>query len=129
MTKRITGILSAALLLFMQVLIVPAAQAAMIGNDTVIQQRDRAAMKAEVMEVMDDQVAAKALGDYGVSKDQVSQRLDRLTDQELQQLAQKAEELPAGQGVVGVILAIILILILLDLLGATNVFPAINPIN
>ena len=129
MTKRITGILSASLLLFMQLMIVPAAQAAMIGNDTVIQQQDRAAMKAQVMELMDHKVAAKALGDYGVSKDQVSQRLDRLTDQELQQLAQKAEELPAGQGVVGVILAIILILILLDLLGATNVFPAINPIN
>ena len=129
MTKRITGILSASLLLFMQLMIVPAAQAAMIGNDTVIQQQERAAMKAQVMELMDHKVAAKALGDYGVSQDQVSQRLDRLTDQELQQLAQKAEELPAGQGVVGVILAIILILILLDLLGATNVFPAINPIN
>jgi uncharacterized protein DUF6627 len=129
MTKRITGILSASLLLFMQLMIVPAAQAAMIGNDTVIQQQDRAAMKAQVMELMDHKVAAKALGDYGVSKDQVSQRLDRLTDQELQQLAQKAEELPAGQGVVGVILAIILILVLLDLLGATDVFPVIDPIN
>ena len=129
MTKRITGILSASLLLFMQLMIVPAAQAAMIGNDTVIQQQDRAAMKAQVMQLMDQKVAAKALGDYGISKDQVSQRLDRLTDKELQQLAQKAEELPAGQGVVGVILAIILILILLDLLGATNVFPAIDPIN
>ena len=129
MTKRITGILSASLLLFMQLMIVPAAQAAMIGNDTVIQQQDRAAMKAQVMELMDQKVAAKALGDYGVSKDQVSQRLDRLTDQELQQLAQKAEELPAGQGVVGVILAIILILVLLDLLGATDVFPVIDPFN
>ena len=129
MTKRITGILSASLLLFMQLMIVPAAQAAMIGNDTVIQQQDRAAMKAQVMELMDQKVAAKALGDYGVSKDQVSQRRDRLTDQELQQLAQKAEELPAGQGVVGVILAIILILVLLDLLGATDVFPVIDPIN
>jgi hypothetical protein len=129
MTKRITGILSASLLLFMQLMIVPVAQAAMIGNDTVIQQQDRAAMKAQVMALMDQKVAAKALGDYGVSKDQVSQRLDRLTDQELQQLAQKAEELPAGQGVVGVILAIILILVLLDLLGATDVFPVIDPIN
>ena len=129
MTKRITGILSASLLLFMQLMIVPAAQAAMIGNDTVIQQQDRAAMKAQVMELMDHKVAAKALGDYGVSQDQVSQRLDRLTDQELQQLAQKAEELPAGQGVVGVILDIILILVLLDLLGATDVFPVIDPIN
>ena len=66
MTKRITGILSASLLLFMQLMIVPAAQAAMIGNDTVIQQQDRAAMKAQVMALMDQKVAAKALGDYGV---------------------------------------------------------------
>ena len=86
-------------------------------------------MKAQVMQLMDQKVAAKALGDYGISKDQVSQRLDRLTDKELQQLAQKADELPAGQGVVGVILAIILILVLLDLLGATDVFPVIDPIN
>ncbi len=63
MTKRITGILSASLLLFMQLMIVPAAQAAMIGNDTVIAQQDRAAMKAQVMELMDHEVAAKALGD------------------------------------------------------------------
>ncbi|MCG8392791.1 MAG: PA2779 family protein [Pseudomonadales bacterium] len=129
MPQRITGILCATLLLFMQLLIVPAAQAAMIGNDTVIQQQDRAAMKAKVMQLMDHKAAAKALSDYGVSKEQVSQRLDRLTNQELQQLAQQSESLPAGQGVIGVILAIILILVLLDLLGATDVFPAIAPIN
>ena len=101
-SKRVTGIFSAFVLLFMQVLMVPAAQAAMIGNDTVIQQQDRA---------------------------QVSQRLDRLTDAELQQLAQKSEELPAGQGVLGVVLAIILVLVILDLLGATDVFPVIDPVN
>ncbi len=48
MTKRITGILSASLLLFMQLMIVPSAQAAMIGIDTVIQQPDISAMKAPV---------------------------------------------------------------------------------
>ena len=35
---------------------------------------------------------------------------------------------PAGGSVVGVILAVILILVLLDLLGATDVFPVIDPI-
>lgn len=59
----------------------------------------------------------------------MGQRLDRLTDSELQQLAQKSEELPAGQGVLGVVLAIILILVILDLLGATDVFPVIDPVN
>ena len=128
-SKRVTGIFSAFVLLFMQVLMVPAAQAAMIGNDTVIQQQDRAAMKQQVMRLMDHKVAAQALSEYGVNQEQVSQRLDRLTDSELQQLAQKSEELPAGQGVLGVVLAIILVLVILDLLGATDVFPVIDPVN
>lgn len=127
--KRVTGIISAFMLLFMQLLIVPAAQAAMIGNDTVIQQQDRAAMKQQVMQLMDHKVAAQALSEYGVNEQQVSQRLDRLTDAELQQLAQKSEDLPAGQGVLGVVLAIILVLVILDLLGATDVFPVIDPVN
>ncbi|MTT53828.1 PA2779 family protein [Alcanivorax sp. VBW004] len=128
-SKRVTGIFSAFVLLFMQVLMVPAAQAAMIGNDTVIQQQDRAAMKQQVMQLMDHKVATQALSEYGVNQEQVSQRLDRLTDSELQQLAQKSEELPAGQGVLGVVLAIILVLVILDLLGATDVFPVIDPVN
>ena len=128
-SKRVTGIFSAFVLLFMQVLMVPAAQAAMIGNDTVIQQQDRAAMKQQVMQLMDHKVATQALSEYGVNQEQVSQRLDRLTDAELQQLAQKSEELPAGQGVLGVVLAIILVLVILDLLGATDVFPVIDPVN
>ena len=128
-SKRVTGIFSAFVLLFMQVLMVPAAQAAMIGNDTVIQQQDRAAMKQQVMQLMDHKVATQALSEYGVNQEQVSQRLDRLTDSELQQLAQKSEELPAGQGVLGVVLTIILVLVILDLLGATDVFPVIDPVN
>ncbi|MGB2247445.1 MAG: PA2779 family protein [Alcanivorax sediminis] len=129
MTKRLTGLVTAFVLLFMQLLVVPAAHAAMVGNDAVVQQMDRAELKAKVMQVMDHKAAAQTLEKYGVDKEQVSQRLDRLTDQELQQLAQKADELPAGQSVLGAILLIILILIILDLLGATNVFPAIHPIS
>lgn len=86
-------------------------------------------MKQQVMQLMDHKVAAQALSEYGVNQEQVSQRLDRLTDAELQQLAQKSEELPAGQGVLGVVLAIILVLVILDLLGATDVFPVIDPVN
>ena len=58
----------------------------------------------------------------------MEKRLGRLSDRELNQLAQKAEQMPAGGSVVGVILAVILILVLLDLLGATDVFPVIDPI-
>ena len=113
----------------MQLMVVPAAHAAMVGNYTVNQQQDRATMKAQVMQLMDHQAAAQALEKNGVTKEQVSERLDRLSHQELQQLAQKSEELPAGQGVLGIVLAIILILVILDLLGATDVFPVIDPVS
>ncbi|MCG8439642.1 MAG: PA2779 family protein [Pseudomonadales bacterium] len=129
MSKRLTGLVASSIFLFMQLMVVPAAHAAMVGNDTVIQQQDRAAMKAQVMQLMDHQAAAQALEKNGVTKEQVSERLDRLSHQELQQLAQKSEELPAGQGVLGIVLAIILILVILDLLGATDVFPVIDPVS
>ena len=129
MSKRLTGLVASSIFLFMQLMVVPAAHAAMVGNDTVIQQQDRAAMKAQVMQLMDHQAAAQALEKNGVTKEQVSERLDRLSHQELQQLAQKSEELPAGQGVLGIVLASILILVILDLLGATDVFPVIDPVS
>ncbi len=129
MSKRLTGLVASSIFLFMQLMVVPAAHAAMVGNDTVIQQQDRATMKAQVMQLMDNQAAAQALEKNGVTKEQVSERLDRLSHQELQQLAQKSEELPAGQGVLGIVLAIILILVILDLLGATDVFPVIDPVS
>ena len=129
MTKRLTGLATAFVLLFMQLMVVPAAHAAMVGNDAVIQQQDRAELKAKVMQVMDHKAAAQTLEKYGVEKEQVSQRLDRLTDQELQQLAEKADEMPAGQSVLGAVVLILVILIVLDLLGATNIFPAIQPVN
>ncbi|ERP89685.1 MAG: hypothetical protein CL537_10970 [Alcanivoracaceae bacterium] len=129
MSKRLTGLVASSIFLFMQLMVVPAAHAAMVGNDTVIQQQDRATMKAQVMQLMDHQAAAQALEKNGVTKEQVSERLDRLSHQELQQLAQKSEELPAGQGVLGIVLAIILILVILDLLGATDVFPVIDPVS
>jgi hypothetical protein len=80
------------------------------------------------MRLMNHEAAAKVLAKNGVTPGDVEKRLGRLSDRELNQLAQKAEQMPAGGSVVGVILAVILILVLLDLLGATDVFPVIDPI-
>ncbi|AFT69730.1 hypothetical protein B5T_01448 [Alloalcanivorax dieselolei B5] len=129
MNKRLTGVFTATVLLITQALFVPMAHAAMVGTDTLVASEQRAAMEQKVLALLEHKAAAKVLADNGVSPEQVKDRLDRLSDQELTQLAEQADELPAGQGVIGVILAIILILVLLDLLGATNVFPAIHPIN
>ena len=128
MKKQITGVLTAFVMLFTQGLFVPAAQAAMVTTDGMVANEQRAAMEQKVMRFMERDAAAKVLADNGVTRDDVQQRLSRLSDSELQKLATKSDQMPAGSGVVGVILAVILILVLLDLLGATDVFPVIDPI-
>lgn len=129
MKKRMTGVLTALVMLFTQGLFVPAAQAAMVTTQGMVEGQHRAQLEQKVMRLMDRDAARKVLADNGVSRAEVKQRLARLSDQELQKMANKADSMPAGQGVLGVILAVILILVLLDLLGATNVFPAIHPLN
>lgn len=128
MKKSITGALTALVMLVTQGLFVPAAQAAMVSTNGMVAQEQRSALEQKVMHLMERDAAAKVLADSGVTREDVQQRLSRLSDSELQQLATKADQMPAGSGVIGVILAVILILVLLDLLGATDVFPVIDPI-
>ncbi|GAA5135845.1 PA2779 family protein [Alloalcanivorax gelatiniphagus] len=125
MKKQITGVLTAFVMLFTQGLFVPAAQAAMVTTDGMVANEQRAAMEQKVMRLMEQDAAAKVLAQNGVTPDDVQKRLGRLSNQELQKLATKADQMPAGGSVLGVVLAVILILVLLDLLGATDVFPAI----
>ena len=125
MKKQITGVLTAFVLLFTQGLFVPAAQAAMVTTDGMVANEQRAAMEQKVLRLMEQDAAAKVLAQNGVTPQDVQKRLGRLSNQELQQLTTKADQMPAGGSVLGVVLAVILILVLLDLLGATDVFPAI----
>ncbi|ASK33409.1 PA2779 family protein [Alloalcanivorax mobilis] len=128
MKKQITSLFTVLVMLISQGLLMPAAQAAMVTTDGMVAHEQRAALEQKVMRLMDREAASKVLARNGVTPDQVEQRLARLSDSELQQMATKADSLPAGEGVIGVILAVILILVLLDLLGATDVFPVIDPI-
>jgi len=53
-----------------------------------------------------------------------------LSDEEIQQIAGRLDELPAGEGgvgvVVGAILIIFLVLLITDLMGLTDVYPFVN---
>ena len=117
MKKQITGVLTALVMLFTQGLFVPAAHAAMVTTDGMVSSEQRAATERKVMRLMNHEAAAKVLAKNGVTPGDVEKRLGRLSDRELNQLAQKAEQMPAGGSVVGVILAVILILVLLFPLG------------
>ena len=127
--RSIIATLASVFLLAGQCLLVPAVHAKMVGTETELARAERAQKEEQIVAALSREKARETLANYGVKPEQIEQRLSRVTDAEIQRLAQKTENLPAGQDVLGFVLGVILIVVLLDLLGATDVFPAVEPAN
>ena len=127
--RSIIATLASVFLLASQCLLVPTVHAKMVGTETELARAERAQKEEQIVAALSREKARETLANYGVKPEQIEQRLSRLTDAEIQSLARKTENLPAGQDVLGFVLGVILIVVLLDLLGATDVFPAVEPAN
>ncbi len=68
---------------------------------------------------------AAGLLEYGVTAEQVEQRINSLTAAEIQQVNGQLDALPAGGNVLATVVLVLLILILLEVLGATDIFTKI----
>jgi hypothetical protein len=106
------------------------AQAAMVTTDQVVAPSELASDRERVMRFMAREDVRQQLQALGIDPDEAARRASTLSDDEVQQIAGKLDELPAGQNaigiIVGAILIIFLVLLLTDLLGLTDVFPFIN---
>ena len=105
---------------------IPAAHASMIGTEAVIDsaqvQQDRARLHAVLNR---DDVKAELIA-RGVDPAQVQARVDSLNDQEVQTLAAKMDQMPAGGDILGVAVFLFLVLLITDILGFTNIFPFVK---
>jgi hypothetical protein len=72
----------------------------------------RQARQAQVARLLSEAKVAKALEDAGLSAEEVKSRLDSLSDEQLEQLAQNLETVQAGKGT-----AIVLALVAIVLIG------------
>ena len=108
------------------------AQAAMVTTDQVVAQAEVAGERARVMRFMAREDVRQQLQALGIDRDEAARRTESLSDDEIQQIAEKVDELPAGQSAIGVLIIIILVLFLVllitDLAGLTDVFPFINKV-
>jgi hypothetical protein len=100
------------------------ARAEMIGTAALLApaaeaQRDR----VDAFMARDD--VRKQFEALGVDSAEAAQRVASLTDAELQAIAGRIDELPAGAGAVELVLIIILILLILELAGAIDIFKKI----
>jgi hypothetical protein len=105
---------------------IPAAQASLIGTEAVLDsaqiQQDRARLHAVLNR---DDVKAELIA-RGVDPAQVQARVDSLTDQEVQTLATKMDQMPAGGDALGLLVFVFLVLLITDILGFTNIFPFVK---
>ncbi|MDO8705274.1 MAG: PA2779 family protein [Sulfuricaulis sp.] len=105
----------------------PAAHAGMIGTEAVINaaqvQQDRQRLRTVFKR---DDVQAQLMA-RGVDPAQVQARVDSLTDQEVQSLSGKIDQLPAGgDSGLGLLVFIFVVLLITDILGFTNIFPFVK---
>ncbi len=129
MKPYLTGIL-AVLCFFLAA--VPA-QAYMIGTPEVLATSPEplSQQRAELAHWMQrEEVQAQWLA-LGVNPEDIAHRLEGLTDAEITLLAQRLDELPAGAGagaVVGAVVVIFVVFVITDVIGATDIFPFIRPV-
>ncbi|MHB8743703.1 MAG: PA2779 family protein [Sulfuricaulis sp.] len=103
------------------------AHAGMIGSDEIIDaaqvQHDRA--RLDIVFNRDD-VKAELLA-RGVDPTLVQARVNDLTDQEVQSLSGKIDQLPAGgDGFFGGLVLVFIVLLITDILGFTDIFTFVN---
>ncbi len=105
----------------------PAAQAGLIGTETVISASQAQQQRERLQQVLNRADVKNELVARGVDPAQVQARVDSLTDQEVQGLSSTIDQLPAGgDSLLGVLVFIFIVLLITDILGLTNVFPFVK---
>jgi hypothetical protein len=119
-----------AILMAMTSMPIGIANAEMVTTDQIIEGSSATDDRARVTDFMLREDVQQQLTLLGVDPEEAARRVASLSDEEIQQIAGRLEELPAGEGgvgiVVGAILIIFLVLLVTDLLGLTDVFPFVN---
>lgn len=123
--RKMGSLLLAASLLGAQI---APAQAAMVGTAQVLAAEQGRLDRDKLVSMLEREDLQRQLAVMGVDVQNARDRVASLTDAEVAQLNQRIDELPAGGDVLGVILLIFIIFIITDVLGATDIFPFVDPI-
>ncbi len=103
-------------------------QAAMVTTPDVLQSQQSEYDRQQLVELLDREDVQKQLLDYGVAPEQVKDRVSKMTDTEVAQLNEQIADMPAG-GILGAILLIFVVFIITDVIGATDIFSFVHPVN
>lgn len=106
------------------------AHAAMIGTDEVLGAAEVRDQRAELVALIEREDVRDQLVEYGVDPANAGMRVQSMTDAEVARLHGRIDELPAGSAsVVGVAVTVFIVFVVTDVIGATDIFPFIRPVN
>jgi hypothetical protein len=103
--------------------------AAIVTNDVVVSHMQQNNAKTELLQTINRSDVKEELLALGVNPANVEKRIDVMTHEEIAQLNQQIDELPAGGDVLGILLVIFIVFVITDVIGATDIFPFIHPVN
>jgi hypothetical protein len=98
--------------------IAPRVDAGLAPSEIIaLSQTDRAADLAKIQKVLELKAVGERLSQLGLAQEEIKNRLDRLSDQQIHQAALQLDDLKVGQGdAFGIIIALLVIAILLVVL-------------
>ncbi len=105
------------------------ANAGVISSEQVIAEQQQAYDKQELLAMISSGEVEEKLVALGVTPLEAKTRIANMTDQELVQLNHEINDIPAAGGIAGTIVTVLLVIAILDLVGVTDVYPFIRPIN
>lgn len=99
-----------------------------ISSDSVMQTQASHYNKQQLIEMVNRADVQSKLVSLGVDSNQAIARINGMTDSEIAQLNDEINQAPAG-GIVGAVLTVLAVIAILDLVGVTDVYPFIRPVN
>ncbi len=133
MMKKLARVISPLLIAFLvlgslpAVASVPATQAnGLVSTQDALSASQVASDRERINELLAREDVQQQLLLQGVQPAEVKARVAALSDEEVSQMANQLDEMPAGASVVGALFAVFVILLVTDILGLTNVYPFVR---
>ncbi|MFO7993796.1 MAG: PA2779 family protein [Marinobacter sp.] len=102
------------------------ATAGVVGTGELLTEQRADLDRQSLLDMLERDEVKDRLAQMGVSQDQVEERIQNLTPEELSSFEQQLAEAPVGEDVVGIIVLFLLVFVVTDMLCATNIYPFIN---
>ena len=103
--------------------------AGMVGTEQLLVTEQAQMDRQQLLATLSREDVRQQLSNLGVDPLQAAERVARMTNAEILVLSEGIGDLPAGSGVLGVVLVVFIVFVITDVIGATDIFPFIRPVN